>query len=180
MIDPWAVIGKPPQHRDYRHMAGIAPEIAESALIEAYVSVDAGTQRATRVGERTWIMKAVHVGHDAIIGDDCEIAPNVGIGGWVELGNGVRIGMNASIKNRVKIGDGARVGMGAVVIRDVPPGVVVVGNPAAQLLQGRGLRQRQVEEATGEIHTELEDKGWEEFAEMAEKVRELGWPESVR
>ncbi len=40
------------------------------------------------------------------------------------------IGSNATIMCGVTIGEGALVGAGAVVIRDVPPGTVVAGNPA--------------------------------------------------
>jgi UDP-2-acetamido-3-amino-2,3-dideoxy-glucuronate N-acetyltransferase len=40
------------------------------------------------------------------------------------------LGSNAVILAGVTIGEGALVGAGAVVTRDVPPGVVVVGNPA--------------------------------------------------
>jgi UDP-2-acetamido-3-amino-2,3-dideoxy-glucuronate N-acetyltransferase len=41
-----------------------------------------------------------------------------------------RIGANATILPGVRIGGGALVGAGAVVTVDVPPGAVVVGNPA--------------------------------------------------
>ena len=39
-------------------------------------------------------------------------------------------GQSAAIRQGVRVGDGALVGMGAVVVKDVEPGVVVMGNPA--------------------------------------------------
>jgi acetyltransferase-like isoleucine patch superfamily enzyme len=43
---------------------------------------------------------------------------------------GASIGANATLLPGIEIGRGAMVGAGAVVTRDVPPGAVVVGNPA--------------------------------------------------
>lgn len=80
-------------------------------------------------------MKGVHVGHDVVIGDNCELAPHVVVGGYAVIQGGVRIGMNATIRNRVIIGKGARIGMGAVVTKDVPAGSVWVGNPAHDILE---------------------------------------------
>ena len=54
---------------------------------------------------------------------DWEIVPTV-----VEAG--ASIGANATIIPGVRIGARALVGAGAVVTRDVPPGALVVGNPA--------------------------------------------------
>ncbi|MFP5343041.1 MAG: DapH/DapD/GlmU-related protein [Candidatus Limnocylindria bacterium] len=44
--------------------------------------------------------------------------------------SGARIGANATILPGVVVGPGALVGAGSVVVRDVPDGAVVVGNPA--------------------------------------------------
>jgi acetyltransferase-like isoleucine patch superfamily enzyme len=49
----------------------------------------------------------------------------------VTVEDGAKIGARALLLPGVTIGAGALVGAGAVVTRDVPPGVVVVGNPAA-------------------------------------------------
>jgi acetyltransferase-like isoleucine patch superfamily enzyme len=46
---------------------------------------------------------------------------------------GVRVGAGAVLCPGVEIGAEAFVGAGAVVVGDVPPGVVVVGNPARVL-----------------------------------------------
>jgi dTDP-4-dehydrorhamnose 3,5-epimerase-like enzyme len=43
---------------------------------------------------------------------------------------GASIGANATLLPGIEIGQGAMVGAGAVVTRDVPPGVIVTGNPA--------------------------------------------------
>lgn len=50
---------------------------------------------------------------------------------------GASIGSNATILCGITIGRGALVGAGSVVTSDVPPGTVVVGNPA-KILRRRG------------------------------------------
>lgn len=137
MIDPLACVGRPPEHRDHRHnhFAGYQPIIDGSATVEAFCTVDAGIERPTRVGRRSWLMKGVHVGHDAQIGADCELAPHCSVGGHVVIGDRVRVGQGALFKPFVTVGDDARIGMGAVVIGDVEPGAVMVGNPARELVK---------------------------------------------
>ena len=46
---------------------------------------------------------------------------------------GARVGGGAVLCPGVEVGEEAFVGAGAVVVRDVPPRVVVVGNPARVL-----------------------------------------------
>lgn len=81
------------------------------------------------------------------IGSDVLIAPQVGIytaahpfdlekrkEGYetarpVVIGDGVWIGGHASLLPGITIGDGSVIGAGSVVNRDIPAGVVAVGNP---------------------------------------------------
>jgi UDP-N-acetylglucosamine acyltransferase len=133
-VDQTAVIGHAPEHRDWRPgQPAIRPVLGDGVRVEAFVTIDAGMERATTIGARTWLMKACHLGHDVVVGEDCEFAPHCSIGGHVTIGDRVRFGMGVLVKPYVTIGDGARLGMGAVVLRDVPPGEVWIGNPARPL-----------------------------------------------
>jgi maltose O-acetyltransferase len=82
------------------------------------------------------------------IGDDVQIGPNVQLltalhpvaaeprrAKWeaakpITIGHNVWLGGGAVVLPGVTIGDDTVVGAGAVVTRDLPPGVVAVGNPA--------------------------------------------------
>jgi UDP-N-acetylglucosamine acyltransferase len=133
-LDPTAIIGEPPEHRDWRpYTPSYKPELAERVKVNAYVTIDAGFKQPTRIGARTLVMKRCHIGHDAQIGADCELAPGTTIAGHCEIGNKVRIGVNACLRPYIKVGDGARIGAGAVVVKDVPAGEVWAGNPAKRI-----------------------------------------------
>jgi UDP-N-acetylglucosamine acyltransferase len=133
-IHETAVIGSPPEHRDWQ-VGGqyYHPDIHPEARINAFVTVDGGLKAPTKIGARSFIMAHCHIGHDAEIGSECELAPGTMIGGHVKMGNKVRCGVGVLIKPFIEIGDGARLGMGAVVNKNVPAGEVWVGNPAEEI-----------------------------------------------
>ena len=65
----------------------------------------------------------------------------------VVVGKNAKIGANSTILPGVKIGENALVGAGSIVIDDVPPGKVVVGNPAKVIDDVRNLRYSTGEKA---------------------------------
>ena len=88
---------------------------------------------ATEIGEGTKIDNLVHIAHNVKIGKHCLIVAGSIIGGGCVIGDRCYIGIGAMIKNKVKIGNDVTIGMGAVVLKDVPDGWTVIGNPAKRL-----------------------------------------------
>lgn len=60
----------------------------------------------------------------------------------VRIGNNVWIGAGAVILPGITIGDDSVIGAGSVVTKDIPAGVVAVGNPC-RVLREIGERDRQ-------------------------------------
>lgn len=138
-IHETALIGLPPEMRDYRRgRRHHGVEVADGARVGAFCTVDGGWEAPTVIG-KCWLMKHVHVGHDARVGDGCEIAPHTSIGGYVTLGRNVKVGQSACFKPYVTVGDGAVIGMGAVVTKNVPAGETWAGNPARLLRDRAGF-----------------------------------------
>jgi serine O-acetyltransferase len=92
-----------------------------------------------KIGRRFFIDhgSGVVIGETSKIGDDVLLYQGVVLGGTSmkkekrhpTLGNCVEMGSGSIALGAIKIGNGARIGAGSVVIRDVPPGVTVVGIP---------------------------------------------------
>lgn len=79
-----------------------------------------------------------YVSHDCEIGDFVTFAPAVRCNGNVVIADDVFVGTGAILRQgtpekKLRIGKGAVIGAGAVVVRDVPAGATVVGNPARVL-----------------------------------------------
>ena len=80
------------------------------------------------VNDQTILGKNVHLRHCITFG--CILMPDGSQGPSPEVGNNVEFGANSVIIGGIKIGDNSKIGAGSVVVKDVPPNAVVVGNPA--------------------------------------------------
>jgi len=104
---------------------------------------------AARIGRRLFIDHGmgVVIGETAEIGDDCTLYDGVTLGGTrpsreqqsqkrhPTIGDHVIIGAGAKVLGPFKVGDGARIGAAAVVLKEVPDGATMVGNPARQVVR---------------------------------------------
>lgn len=86
-----------------------------------------------RLGAHAWVGPAAVIGHDSVLEPFAMMAPRSTISGGVRVGRGAYIGSGAVVRQGITIGARALVGLGAVVVKDVPPDGVVVGNPARPL-----------------------------------------------
>jgi acetyltransferase-like isoleucine patch superfamily enzyme len=75
------------------------------------------------------------IGHETKVGRASVLNPSVNLSGGVTIGAGVLVGTGAQVLQYLSVGEGATVGSGAVVVKDVPPGVTVVGIPARPLVK---------------------------------------------
>lgn len=85
------------------------------------------------IGNHCRLLGGSFVGHDSTLDECVSVATNAVVGANVHVERGVHIGSNATIREKLVIGEFSLVGMGAVVVKDVPPRSVVVGNPAKVL-----------------------------------------------
>lgn len=84
----------------------------------------------------------VVIGERAVIGKHCTIYQNTTIGQkngeYPVIGDNVTIFPSCVIIGGITVGDNAIVGAGSIVLHDVKPGTIVVGNPARELRKADG------------------------------------------
>jgi UDP-N-acetylglucosamine acyltransferase len=120
--------------------------IGDRNTIREFVTLHVGTvqdKAVTRIGDDNWIMAYTHIAHDCVVGSHTTLANNATLAGHVELGDWVTIGGLTGIHQFVKVGAHAMVGFASAVSQDVPPFLLVDGNPlAVRGINAVGLRRR--------------------------------------
>lgn len=90
----------------------------------------------SRIGDNVIVNTMSSVDHNCVIGADTQIAPGTTLGSHLRVGRGCYFGMKSCVLPRLEIGDGAQIMAGALVVRSVPPGALVGGNPARVMRVG--------------------------------------------
>lgn len=98
----------------------------------AVITMGFGMAVNVQVGDFATLLGCA-LAHDVTVGDYCTILGRVGLLGNVTVGNGVFIGDSAKIASNVQVGDNAYVCMGSIVLKNVPAGAKVLGNPAREI-----------------------------------------------
>lgn len=144
-IFQFSSLGAIPQDKKY---AGEDTElvIGDGNTIREFCTLNLGVPQAggvTRVGDGNWIMAYTHIAHDCQVGNHTTLANNTTLAGHVTLGDWVTVGGLTGIQQFVNIGPHAMIGFASAVAQDVPPFMLVDGNPL--VVRGTnqvGLRRR--------------------------------------
>ena len=121
-------------------------EVGDRNTIREYCSFNRGTVQVhgvTRVGDDNFIMAYCHIAHDCVVGNQTVFANNATLAGHVEVGDWTVLGGFTGVHQHVRIGPHVMTGVSSVVLQDVPPYVLVAGNPCAPHgLNTIGLKRR--------------------------------------
>ncbi len=144
-IHDHAALGCAPQDMKYR---GEPTElhIGDRNTIFQFCTFSRGTAQdggVTRVGSDNWVMAYVHVAHDVQVGSHTILANNATLAGHVHVGDWVIIGGLTGVHQFCQIGAHAMTGFQSHVSQDVPPFMMVSGNPlGVHGFNIEGLRRR--------------------------------------
>ena len=145
-----AVLGAEPQDFSYKKgepsslIIGDGNDIRENVVIARGVCADG----ATRIGNENSIMERTHICHDTAIGNQCVIGIGSTIAGECVLEDHVIISGLVILYQHVRIGQWSLIQGGCRISKDVPPYLIMNGNPAeyhgvnASLLTREGFSER--------------------------------------
>jgi UDP-N-acetylglucosamine acyltransferase len=111
-ISPFASIGTPPQHLQYKDEP-TKVSIGDHNIIRENVTINRGTafgSGITRIGDHNFLMAYTHVAHDCELGNHIIMANAANLAGHVSVGNSVVIGGLVGVHQYVRIGEYAMVG----------------------------------------------------------------------
>lgn len=121
-------------------------EIGNGNTIREFVTFNLGTAQdegVTRLGDDNWISAYVHLAHDCQVGSHTIFSNNAQLAGHVHVGDHAILSGYAGVHQFCKIGAHAFIGMYTSLTQDVPPFVMVSGNPAAARgVNTEGLKRR--------------------------------------
>lgn len=89
----------------------------------AHIEID------VKIGSFALLNMLCTIGHDCTLGNFVTISPGVNIGGYNNIEDGVEFGINSCSIQKISIGKWSVIGAGTTIIKDVPDGCTVVGNP---------------------------------------------------
>ena len=150
-IFQFASVGEVPQDKKFHGEESVL-EIGDRNTIRENVTINRGTADGggiTKIGNDNWLMAYIHIAHDCIIGDHTIFANAASLAGHVRIDNYAILGGFTLVHQFCTIGQHAFCGMGSAINKDVPPYMMVNGNPAeSHGLNSEGLKRHQFSKET--------------------------------
>jgi UDP-N-acetylglucosamine acyltransferase len=130
-VFPYAAVGT--KTHDLKFQGGIPGlRVGDRNVFREYVTVHAATKdgQFTVLGNDNVILAYSHVAHDCIVGDHLVMSSQSALAGHVIVEDHVNIGWGTGLHQFCRVGAYAMLGGMAKVVQDVPPFMIVDGNPA--------------------------------------------------
>jgi len=147
----FTAIGEANQDKKYRGEP-TRTEIGDGNTIREFCTIHRGTvqdEGVTRIGDNNWFMAYTHVAHDCRVGNETVFANNASLAGHAHIGDWAILGGMSGVHQFVRVGEHVMVGAGSIVTQDVPPFVLVDGNPCSPRgINSIGLKRRGFDDAS--------------------------------
>ncbi|QFY89060.1 acyl-ACP--UDP-N-acetylglucosamine O-acyltransferase [Magnetovirga frankeli] len=144
-IFQFASVGDAPQDKKYAG-ENTRLEIGERNTIREYATINRGTVQdrgETRIGNDCLLMAYTHVAHDCVLGDNVIMSNAASLGGHVHIQDWAILSGFALVHQFCQVGAHSFIGMNTAITRDVPPYLLVAGNPAEPHgINSKGLARR--------------------------------------
>lgn len=134
-IGPLCIIGYPAEHKSYWNKPVGKVIIGKNCVITGHVTIDAGTNHPTIIGNDVWMLKHSHIGHDAIVEDNVTISCGAKVGGHAVIHKKSNLGLNSCIHQWVIVPEECMIGMNAAVTKklEMEPKRKYAGVPAKDI-----------------------------------------------
>ncbi len=146
VVYPFASVGAQSQDRKFKGGATFV-EIGDRTTLREYVSVHSGTKEGetTQVGSDDLILAYCHIAHGCKVGNRVTMANSSALSGEVVVEDEAVIGGMTGVHQFTRIGRLAMVGGLSRITQDVPPFMLIEGNPAtARSVNTVGMERRGV------------------------------------
>ena len=138
-------LGAAPQDKKYQGEP-TRLEIGNHNVIRESVTINRGTPNGggvTTIGDNNLMMAYIHIAHDCHIGNNVIFSNNASLAGHVTIGDFVILSGFTLVHQFCSVGAHAFTGMGSAIAKDVPPYLMVSGNPAhPHGMNFEGLKRR--------------------------------------
>lgn len=108
-------------------------EIGDRNTLREYCTMNRGTVQGggvTLIGDDNWIMAYVHIAHDCIVGSHTVFANGASLAGHVIVEDYAILGGFSLVHQYCRVGAYSFAALSSIVVKDVPPYVMVSQNPA--------------------------------------------------
>jgi len=131
-IFPSCALGGPPQDL---HAKGVDARlvIGDNNIIREFATINVGSEKengVTIIGNNNFLMICCHVAHDCVLEDEIVLTNNVLLAGHVRVQKRAILNGAAAVHPFTTIGAYAYVGGLTRIVQDVPPFMIVEGNPS--------------------------------------------------
>lgn len=148
---PYAAIGGKTQDLKYQGEPTYL-EVGDCNVFRENCTVHRGTHESlpTRIGSHNLLLCYSHVAHDCQLGDHIILSNSVGLAGHIVVEDHVIVSGLAAAHQFCRIGRHSIIGGCSKVVQDVPPFMIVDGNPASTRglnligLQRRGFAEEDI------------------------------------
>ena len=132
-IGAYCIIGDPAEHKKFWGKTKGKVVIGNNNIITGLVTIDAGTENNTYIGNDCFIMKHVYIAHDCIIDNNVSICSGAKIGGHCIINDKCNIGLNATLHQWSVVLEGCMIGASAFFKGESEQYTKYAGVPAKKL-----------------------------------------------